>query len=286
MTQKKAGLIGIGAMGLPMARTMVNRGFEIVGFDLNQKAIAAAVEVGVQAATNLADLVARVEIIIASLPDDASMRELTKDLAPLMRPNQLLVVTGTHSIELMRELAEIVAPVGGRVVDAPVVWGVIGAEKGTLLSLMGGEATDVERAKVFALGYGEDAEHMGALGAGQLAKAVNNYLHWVHVATNVEALSLAKKYGIDAERMRNVLMKSPGNNGSLEDLEHYGLTWHEKDMDLLLDMAQTVGLMMPIAGQTDQIMKTITKKDTNELLFEEESTYLGQRVRPMENGLA
>ena len=286
MIQKTAGLIGIGAMGLPMARNMVNRGFEVVGFDLNQNALAAAVEVGVQAATDLVDLVARVEIIVASLPNDASMRALTKDLAPLMRPNQLLLVTGTHSIELMRELAEIVAPSGGRVVDAPVVWGVIGAEEGTLLSLMGGEATDVKRAMEIALSYGQGAEHMGALGAGQLAKAVNNYLHWVHVATNVEALSLAKKYGIDAERMRDVLMKSPGNNGSLGDLEHYGLTWHEKDMDLLLDMAQTVGLMMPIAGQTDQIMKTITKKDTNELLFAEESTYLGQPVRAMENGLA
>jgi 3-hydroxyisobutyrate dehydrogenase len=95
------------------------------------------------------------------------------------------------------------------------------------------------------------------------------------VAPNVEALTLAKRYGIDVERMRDVLMKSPGNNGSLGDLEHYALTWHEKDMDLLLDMAQTAGLMMPI-----------TKKDTNELLFEEESTYLGQRVRAMENGLA
>lgn len=281
MTVKKAGLIGIGAMGLPMASTMVSRGFEIVGYDLNEKAIAAAVGVGVQPATDLADLVAQVEVIIASLPDDASMRSLTMDLAQLMRPDQLLVVTGTHSIELMRELAEIVAPVGGRLVDAPVVWGVMGAEKGTLLSLMGGDEADVERAMLFARGYGQDAEHMGALGTGQLAKAVNNYLHWVHVATNVEALSLAKKYGIDAERMRNVLMKSPGNNGSLGDLEHYGLTWHEKDMDLLLDMAQTVGLMMPIAGQTDQIMKTITKKDTNELLFEEENTYLGQRVRPV-----
>lgn len=281
MTEEKAGLIGIGAMGLPMARNMVSRGFEIMGYDLNEKAIAAAVEVGVQPSTDLADLVAQVEVIIASLPDDASMRSVTMDLAQLMRPDQLLVVTGTHSIELMRELAELVAPVGGRVVDAPVVWGVIGADKGTLLSLMGGDEADVDRAMLFARGYGQDAEHMGALGTGQLAKAVNNYLHWVHVATNVEALSLAKKYGIDAERMRNVLMKSPGNNGSLGDLEHYGLTWHEKDMDLLLDMAQTVGLMMPIAGQTDQIMKTITKKDTNELLFEEENTYLGQRVRPV-----
>jgi 3-hydroxyisobutyrate dehydrogenase-like beta-hydroxyacid dehydrogenase len=86
--------------------------------------------------------------------------------------------------------------------------------------------------------------------------------------------------------MRDVLMNSPGNNGSLGDRGHYGLTWHEKDMGLLLDMARTAGVMLPIAGQADQIMKSITKKDTNKLLFEEESTYLGQRVRARENGLA
>jgi 3-hydroxyisobutyrate dehydrogenase-like beta-hydroxyacid dehydrogenase len=108
------------------------------------------------------------------------MRALTRDLAPLLCAGQLLVVAGTHSIELMRELAEMVAPAGARVVNAPVVWGVIGAEEGTLLSLMGGEAADAERATVIALGYGQGAEHMGALGAGQLAKACNNYLHWVH----------------------------------------------------------------------------------------------------------
>lgn len=286
MTEKSYGLIGLGMMGLPMARNSVARGFEVVVYDLSADAVAKAVEAGAQAAADLADLAARVEVIVACLPNDAAMRVLTEELAPHLRADQLLVVSGTHSIELMHELAELVAPTGARVVDAPVVWGAIGAEEGTLLSLMGGAAADVERAGAVSLGYGQGFEHMGALGTGQLAKAVNNYLHWIHVASNVEALALAKRLGIDAQRMRDVLMKSPGNNGSLDELEHYGLTWHEKDMDLLLDMAQTAKLMMPLASLTDQIMKSITKKDTNELLFEEESTYLGQRVRAMENRTA
>ena len=285
MTEKKAGLIGLGAMGLPMARTMVERGHQVVGFDLSADALGAAAAVGVENASNLADLTSHVEIIVACLPDDESMLALTQDLAPHLGKDQLLVVAGTHSIELMRELAAIVKPAGARVMDAPVVWGVIGAEEGTLLSLFGGDEADFERAKVVALGYGSGAEYMGPLGSGQLTKACNNYLHWVHVVTNFEALALAKRYGVDAARMRDVLMKSPGNNGSLSDLEKYGLTWHEKDMDLLLDMAQTGSLMMPMAGQTDQIIKSIKKKDCNELLFDPECTYLGQRVFPMEGGL-
>jgi len=285
MTEKKTGLIGLGAMGLPMARNSVERGYEVIGFDLNPDALAAAEKVGVKAASDLADLAAQVEIIVACLPNDESMLALTQELVPHLHADQLLVVSGTHSIELMRALAELVAPRGARVLDAPVVWGTIGAEEGTLLSLFGGDAADFERAKVIALGYSSDAELMGPLGAGQLTKACNNYLHWVHVVTNFEALALAKRYGVDAARMRDVLLKSPGNNGSLGDLEHYGLTWHEKDMDLLLDMAQTSGLMMPMAGQTDQIIKSIKKKDCNQLLFEPECTYLGQRVTPMADSL-
>jgi len=285
MTEKKYGLIGLGAMGLPMARNSVQRGYDVVGFDINPDALAKAENVGVKIASDLADLAAQVEIIVACLPNDEAQLALTQELAPLMHADQLLVVSGTHSIDLMRSLAELVGERGARVLDAPVVWGAIGAEEGTLLSLFGGDAADFERAKVIALGYSADAELMGPLGAGQLTKACNNYLHWVHVVTNFEALALAKRYGVDPARMRDVLLKSPGNNGSLGHLEKYGLTWHEKDMDLLLDMAQTGGLMMPMAGQTDQIIKSIKKKDCNELLFEPECSYLGQRVAAMENGV-
>ncbi|MFG3691203.1 NAD-binding protein [Micromonospora sp. NPDC047740] len=135
------------------------------------------------------------------------------------------------------------------------------------------------------MGYSKDAEHVGALGAGQIAKACNNYLHWVHSASNVEALALAKRYGVDAEKMREVLLKSPGDNGTLRNFDRYRFTWHENDIDLVLDLAQDGDLILPMAALTDQLVKPITQGEVVRLLGEESCVYLGQTVAAREAGL-
>ncbi|MGW5667626.1 NAD(P)-binding domain-containing protein [Micromonospora sp. NPDC003776] len=115
--------------------------------------------------------------------------------ARTLGPGQLLVVTGTHSLAVMSTVDRLFHTAGASVVDAPVVFGGPNADNGTLVSLLGGTEADVERARPVVMGYSKDAEHVGALGAGQIAKACNNYLHWVHSASNVGALALAKRYG-------------------------------------------------------------------------------------------
>ena len=78
----------------------------------------------------------------------------------------------------------------------------------------------------------------GPLGAGQLAKTCNNLLHWVHCVANFETLLIAKRYGVDAQRMREVLLECPGDNGTLRRWDTTRFTWQEKDMDLTLELAQ------------------------------------------------
>lgn len=278
------GLIGLGAMGLPMSKNMVLRGHDVVGYDLAAERLEAAAQVGVEPADSLAALMGACEVVVACLPTDQSMIALGRDLAALARPGQLLVVTGTHSLGVMSTLDELLRAVGASVVDAPVVWGGTNTEDGTLVSLLGGTEADVERARPIALGYSADVEHLGPLGAGQIAKACNNYLHWVHSVSNFEALALAKRYGVDAEKMRRVLLKSPGDNPTLRNFDRYNFTWHEKDMDLVLDLAQDGGLMMPMAAQTDQLVKSITKAEVKRLLHEDSCVYLGQTVTARETG--
>lgn len=278
------GLIGIGAMGLPMSRNMVLRGHDVVGYDVVPERLLAAAEVGVASANSFADLMARCDVVLACLPTDESMVALGHDLAPHVRAGQLLVVTGTHSLAVMSSLDRVFRASGASVVDAPVVFGGTNTENGTLLSLLGGADADVERARPLVMGYSKDAEHVGPLGAGQVAKACNNYLHWVHMVSNFEALALAKRYGVDAERLRRVLMRSPADNGTLRNLERYRLIWHDKDMDLVLDLAQDGGLMLPMAAQTDQLVKSITQSEVVRLLGEESCGYLGQTVTALESG--
>ena len=115
--------------------------------------------------------------------------------------------------------------------------------------------------------YSRDVVRVGPLGAGQVAKACNNLLHWVHCVANFETLLIAKRYGIDAQRMREVLLECPGTNGTLRRWDTTRFTWQEKDMDLTLELAQKAGLVLPLAGQVDQIIKTLTAADVKALLY-------------------
>ena len=138
------------------------------------------------------------------------------------------------------------------------------------------------------MSYSRDLIRVGPLGAGQVAKACNNLLHWVHCVANFETLLIAKRYGIDAQRMREVLLECPGANGTLKRWDTTKFTWHEKDMDLTLELAQKGGLVLPLAGQVDQLIKTLSAADVKALLHGEEAAYLGRTVRalaPDEGGL-
>ena len=110
----------------------------------------------------------------------------------------------------------------------------------------------------------------------------------MHCVANFETLLIAKRYGLDAQRMREVLLECPGQNGTLRRWDTTRFTWQEKDMDLTLDLAQTAGLVLPLAGQVDQIIKTLCAADVKALLYGDAAIYLGRTVRamtPEEGGL-
>jgi 3-hydroxyisobutyrate dehydrogenase-like beta-hydroxyacid dehydrogenase len=275
------GVIGVGDMGLPMCGHILTRGFDVIAYDVDPERLGAAAAQGAKAAKGLAELAEAADIVVACLRTDEQMEAVTEDLVAHGRPGQLIVVAGTHSLEFMHRLAALVEPAQLRLIDAPVVFGALGAREGNLLSLCGGDATDVERARPVLLSYSRDVEHVGALGAGQLAKTCNNLLHWIHSVANFEALAIAKRYGVDAQRMREVLIKCPADNGTLRRWDSSRFTWQEKDMDFVTTLAQNGGLVLPLTGQVDQLIKTMTADDVAALLYERECTYLGRRITPL-----
>jgi 3-hydroxyisobutyrate dehydrogenase-like beta-hydroxyacid dehydrogenase len=181
----------------------------------------------------------------------------------------------------MQALGGLCAARNLRFIDAPVVYGAAGAKEGTLLSLCGGSEADVAFARPALMAYSRTVLHVGPVGAGQLAKTCNNLLHWVHCVANYETLLLAKRYGIDAQRMRDVLLECPGTNGTLRRWDTTKFTWQEKDMDVTMDLAQEAGLVLPLAGQVDQLVKRLTAADVRALLYEPEARYLGLSVTPL-----
>ena len=268
-------------MGLPMSGHMVTRGFDVIAYDVDADRLAAAAAGGANTASGLSEMAQQADIIVACLRTDDQMESVAEELVTHGRPGQLLVVAGTHSLDFMHRLAGIVKRQGVRLIDAPVVFGASGARDGTLLSLCGGDAADVERARPVMLSYSRDVEHVGPLGAGQLAKTCNNLLHWIHCVANFEALVIAKRYGVDAQRMREVLLKCPGDNGTLRRWDSTRFTWQEKDMDFVDELAQNGGLVLPLSGQVDQLIKTMGAADVAALLYGPECNYLGRRIAPL-----
>ncbi|CAN5529463.1 NAD(P)-dependent oxidoreductase [soil metagenome] len=275
------GVIGVGEMGLPMAGHIMDHGFEVIAYDVDSHRLRAAAARGAKTASGLAEIAQSAEMFVVCLRTDDQMAAVTEELVTHGSPGQLIIVAGTHSLEFMRALAALVQPADLRIIDAPVVFGALGAVEGNLLSLCGGDAADVDRARPVLLSYSRGVEHVGPLGAGQLAKTCNNLLHWIHSVANFETLAIAKRYGVDPQRMREVLFNCPGDNGTLRRWESTRFTWQEKDMDFVTALAQDGGLILPLTGQVDQLIKTLTAADVAALLYEQECTYLGRRIVPL-----
>jgi 3-hydroxyisobutyrate dehydrogenase len=117
-----------------------------------------------------------------------------------------------------------------------------------------------------------------------LAKTCNNMMHWAACVANFETLLLAKRYGVDAQRMREILLDCPARNTTLERWDSTRFTWHEKDMDIALELAQSGGLALPLFGQVDQLVKRLGPDKVKELLYGPEAEYLGLPVAPMPPG--
>lgn len=275
------GFVGVGAMGLAMAGHVRDAGFTVIANDVDSAALENARSIGLETAPDLAGLAEKAQIFVVVVATDDQSVTVTHAVAEVAAPGSVIAIAATNNPGTMRELAEYCAAKGIGFVDAPVVYGLEGARAGNLVSLCGGAEADVERVRPVLMAYSRDVIHMGGVGAGQLGKACNNLLHWIHCVGNYEALLLAKRYGLDAQKMREVLLQCPGNNGTLQRWDSTKFTWHEKDMDVVLDLAQAGGLTLPLTGQTDQLIKLLTAAKVHDLLYGPEAEYLGIRVTPL-----
>ena len=277
----KVGVVGVGEMGAAMAGHLAAKGHQVSAYDINASRLDAVGSRGISSASSLEDLAKRCELFIVVVSTDEQSGEVTDALSRHAAEGALIVIAATNGPKTMQELDKLARSRGKRVIDAPVVYGATGAKDGTLLSLCGGAEADVKRAGPVLMAYSRNVLHVGPVGAGQLAKACNNLLHWAHCVSNYETLLLAKRYGIDAQRMREVLLECPAYNTTLKRWDTTKFTWQEKDMDLTMDLAQMAGLSLPLAGQIDQLVKLLSASDVKALLYGAECSYLGRKITPL-----
>ena len=261
----RTGMIGLGAMGLQMARHMATKGFDVLGHDVSAEAMRRAQSHGLRTAA-AADVAGHAEVIVVMVATEAQVQEVTKDLLQRAKPGTVICIASSVSPKLCRDLAALAAERGVGVLDTPVVLGQAAADNGTLTIYAGGEERWFKRAKPVLLAFGAKALHLGDIGAGQIAKTVNNMLLWACMVANLEALTLAKQLGCDVPRMIEALGDGSGANWSLSKWGQGTGKWAEKDMDVALELAQSAKVPAPLAGLVDQLMKTVNQERMKALL--------------------
>jgi 3-hydroxyisobutyrate dehydrogenase-like beta-hydroxyacid dehydrogenase len=264
----RTGVIGLGAMGLQMARHMAAKGFDVAGFDIDVDAMRRAGEHGVKSCLSPAQVGAHAEIVIVMVANDHQVEDVIAQSGLLdhLPRGSVVCIASSCAPETCRRMETIAAAKGIGVLDCPVVLGQEAANNGTVTSYVGGETRWLERARPVLMTFSAQVLHLGPSGTGQIAKTINNMLLWACMAANFESLTLAKKLGADIPRLVAALGHGSGANWSLSRWGKSTGKWAAKDMDVALDLAQDAKVPVPLGGLVDRLMKEINQDKMKALL--------------------
>ncbi len=257
------GVIGLGRMGHPMVRHLAAAGFAVTGFDVDAGKTAAIGALGATGVASPRAVAEASDLVIVVVGFDRQVMEVLEGEDGVyagLREGATIAVASTVQLDTMAAIAKAAAALGkgADVIDIPICRGEPAAEAGTLLLLGGGEAAAFARWQAAFATFASDIEHLGALGAGQVGKLVNNMLLWSCIAANHEGLKLAAALGVDETRLREALLKSSGRNWALETwTQPRTMPWAEKDMTIVMHEADQVPMAMPMSSIVKEVVKTI-----------------------------
>jgi len=214
----RIGFIGLGNMGLPMARNLIKAGHRVAGFDVAKPAVDALAADGGIAAASAAAACKDAEAIITMLPAGDHVRQVClgdNGIIALAPAGALLIDSSTIDIESARTVAAAAARRGLAMTDAPVSGGVGGAQAGTLTFMVGGPEEAFARARPLLEAMGKTVVHAGGPGNGQAAKICNNMILGISMIAVSEAFVLAEKIGLDAQKLFDIASRASGQCWSL-----------------------------------------------------------------------
>ena len=248
------GVIGAGRMGLPIIGHLARKGFRTFATDVDQKKKA---EVEKRSASWVADagaLAKESDVVLVCVGYDREARQLLDENRRALKGSIVAILSTIHP-KTVQELAK--ASKDFDVIDSTVCRGGDAADKGTLLSFVGGSKKVVERITPVLKAYSSDVVHTGEVGSAQVAKAVNNLIMWACLVADHEGLALAHRYGVDVEMLRHALGLSSAANAALEKWGTQTMAWAEDDMDIVAEMAAECGLSLPQAVLNREICRAL-----------------------------
>lgn len=207
----KIAFLGLGHMGLPMAKNLAAAGHEVTGFDVVPLAIAAAADAGIPVAASGAEAVTGAEVVITMFPSGRHVIDAYRgELLAAASAGTLFIDSSTIAVDEAREAHELAIAAGHRNVDAPVSGGVVGAENATLAFMVGGSEEDFAAALPLLEAMGRRIVHCGGPGLGQAAKVCNNMILAVSQIVVGEAFVLGERLGLTHEALYDVAANASG----------------------------------------------------------------------------
>jgi 3-hydroxyisobutyrate dehydrogenase-like beta-hydroxyacid dehydrogenase len=256
---QKVGIVGLGKMGAPMARHLAAKGFSVAGCDPAAPARANAKQSGVAVLDSPREVAKASHLVIVVVGFDHEVETAVFGAGGIVEGagRGLIVAIGsTVAPAYARRLAERLAAKGIVLLDAPLARGEAAAVAGKLLVFGAGDEAAFDACRPAFSAFASDLFHLGAAGAGQVGKMVNNLILWACTSATDEGLRLGEALGVDAEKMRAALHHSSAQNWSMDNrAEDSGMPWAEKDMAIVLHEADVVRLSLPLSGTVRETIK-------------------------------
>lgn len=272
------GFIGLGIMGTPMALNLIKGGHKLWVYARRPDALAPLTEAGATACGSPAEVASQVDVTITIVSDTADVEQVIlgdKGVIHGAKPGAVVVDMSTISPAATRAMAEALRAGGVEMVDAPVSGGDIGAINGTLSIMAGGKDEAFARVKPLFECMGKNIIHVGDNGAGQVTKACNQIVVGVTIEAVSEALTFARRNGVDAGKVREALL---GGFAGSKILEVHGkrildnafkpgfkVKLHQKDMRIVMETAHQMGLALPGAALVAQHLNALMGSGDGEL---------------------
>ena len=269
----KVGFIGLGIMGKPMAKNLMEAGYDLVVHNRSPEKAEKLAEEGATAAGSPKEVAEGCDVVITMLPDSPQVEEVLTGEGGVfegVREGALIVDMSTISPVVTESLSARAKENGASLLDAPVSGGDVGAIEGTLSIMVGGSEEDFERAKPLFEVMGKTVTHVGPTGAGQVTKAANQIVVALTIEAVSEALVLGSKGGVSPEKILDVLGGGLAGNKVMEVkrekfLSHnfdpgFRSELHHKDLGIALAAGREYGVALPVTAVVDQMLLTMRRK--------------------------
>ena len=266
------GFIGLGIMGKPMAKNLINAGYKLVVLDINRDAVNEIAGLGAETADSPADVAAKVKNIITMLPDGPEVEDVVlgnNGIIETATSETALVDMSSISPTVTKKIAAALVGKGAQALDAPVSGGEPGAISGQLAIMVGGpENLFNEMKPVFDI-LGKSAVLVGGTGAGQTTKLVNQILVGIHIEAMGEAFLLATKAGVEPMKVYEAIKGGLAGSNVLNAkvplvLDRnfkpgFKIRLHQKDLKNALEAAGSLGLSLPVTKTVQEMITTLVE---------------------------